>query len=476
MFHWARKIAASAFGYDAIQQNGKRKNAGSRIVREDAHIQGPRRDALQENASDLMRNFAILRWMVTTHVNHVAPHTFHARTPDEKLNSDIEALMDFDGRAENADVSGCFGREELFRLAELRRVVDGDTFLVKLSDGRMQGVQADLVQSPQDAKAEEQWINGVLVSQLGRPIAYGIRVRDGMSGTKADRRVSATDLIHYGFFDRFGADQVRGVSPIVTALNPMRDVYENFDYALAKSKVQQLFALALYREATEGAGEVMPNGDATVDEDGNPIDVPPTTGRYDIDFGKGPILLDLQPGDKAQFLESNQPSSEFQAFTQLVVQVALKALSIPYCLFSENFTNYSGSRIALLEYERACQAFRQSQIEMRRNYTVWKLRQWILEGRLLIPSGWTINDLRFEWVGAYGSPSIDPVKEVEAALASFASGIDTPQRWCRANGQDFYNNLTSLAEAKAKVESHGLSFNDTLNFGLRFNQNTQGTK
>jgi capsid protein len=478
LFNWARKAAAKAFGYDAIQNNGKRRNVGSRVVREDALITGPRRNALQENASDLTRNFAILNWMVNTHANHVAPHTFHARTSDEGLNNVIEALMEFDGRAENADVSGCFGREELFRLAEVRRLIDGDTFLVKLSDGRLQAIQADLIQNPEDAKPNEQWINGVLTSQLGRPLAYGVRVRDGLTGSKADRRVNATDMIQYGFFSRYAADQIRGISPIVTALNPLRDVYENFDYALAKAKVSQLFALAFYRDATEAPGCVDPVNDsaATTDGDGNPVDVPPTPGaQYRVDFGKGPAVLDLTPGDRAEFLESRTPSSEFQAFTQLVVQVALKALSIPYCLFSENFTNYSGSRIALLEYERACQAYRTAQVEMRRNYTIWKLKQWILEDRLRLPSGWTLNDVKFEWVASYGSTSIDPEKEIRAAILSMASGLDTPQRWCRSNGGDFYSNLEALAEAKAKVESLGLSFSDALNFGLKFT-NSQGKK
>ena len=34
----------------------------------------------------------------------------------------------------------------------------------------------------------------------------------------------------------------------------------------------------------------------------------------------------LDPGDKAEFLESKSPSTEFQAFSQVMVSVALKAL------------------------------------------------------------------------------------------------------------------------------------------------------
>ena len=59
------------------------------------------------------------------------------------------------------------------------------------------------------------------------------------------------------------------------------------------------------------------------------------------------------PGDRAEFLESKSPSTEFQAFSQVMVSVALKALDIPYSFYAENFTNYSGARQALLQYEQS---------------------------------------------------------------------------------------------------------------------------
>ena len=45
--------------------------------------------------------------------------------------------------------------------------------------------------------------------------------------------------------------------------------------------------------------------------------------RYSVEFGRGPIKLEMEPGDRAEFLESNQPSSEFQAFSELIIGVAL---------------------------------------------------------------------------------------------------------------------------------------------------------
>ena len=58
---------------------------------------------------------------------------------------------------------------------------------------------------------------------------------------------------HHGFFDRF--DQLRGISPLAPAVNTLRDCYEGYDYALAKMKVAQLFALAFYRQQADFEGE-----------------------------------------------------------------------------------------------------------------------------------------------------------------------------------------------------------------------------
>ncbi len=53
-------------------------------------------------------------------------------------------------------------------------------------------------------------------------------------------------------------------------------------------------------------------------------------------------VFDFDVGDKAEFLESQQPSDQFRAYTQLVSMMALKALDIPYSFYDESFTNYSG--------------------------------------------------------------------------------------------------------------------------------------
>ena len=443
----------SMFGYDALEPQGRRKKISRAVYREDYHTRGNKHRGLQASSADLVRNMSLAGWMVRRHLDYVAQFEFHGRNDDESINRQIEQLMLEDSRPSRADISGRFTREKLFRLAEARRVLDGDTLLVKLRDGRMQGIQADLVRDPNRIPQNEQWINGVLINGFGRPLAYGIHKRDGYSSTEFARRVNATNLIHYGFFDRYAADQVRGVSPLVSALNPLRDVYENFSFALAKAKVSQLFAMAFYRDSPDSVLPVEADPEqGTIDADGDSIEEP----RGFQAFVKSDTrYIDLNPGEKAEIIESKQPSTEFQNFTQLVLQVALKSLDIPFSFYDESHTNFFGSRAAWLHYERSCKDKRDDQIEMRRNYTQWKLQSWIAGGRLVLPTNMRQSDIAFEWVPR-GMPWWDPSKEINGHIAAIKAGLDTPQRICRATGTDYFDNVDAISKALAYAEQKGV--------------------
>lgn len=433
------------FGYDALENGGKRKQTGSAVYREDYYTKGNKHDRLQENAADLTRNLSLASWMVRRHLDYVSQFNFKAVTGSKELDDQIETLMDEASGRMQFDLAGKFGREKMFRLAEARRVLDGDTCLIKMQDGRMQGLQADLLANPPDTTQDSQWINGVQVSRYGRPQRFGVYARNGYTGTNFVREIQAKNVIHYGFFDRYAQDQVRGVSPLVAGLNPLRDVYENFTYALLKAKVSQLFALAFYRDAEEAplAIDDIPDGSGRADEDFDHVQAP----RGFQAFVKSDTrYVDMDAGEKVEVIESKTPSSEFQNFTQLVIQVAIKCLDIPYSFYDESHTNFFGSRAAWLHYERSCKDKRDDQIEMRTDYTRWKLAQWFVSGELTLPAGMLPSQVKFEWIPR-GMPWWDPSKEINGAVQSIQNGLDTPQRICRATGTDFYDNIDAIAQA-----------------------------
>ena len=101
-----------------------------------------------------------------------------------------------------------------------------------------------------------------------------------------------------GFWDRF--DQTRGISPLAAVVNTIMDLNESYDYALAKAKVAQLFALSITRDAQWGLGDDEEDGDSDPNES--------------ISFDRGAMVLDLDPGEEAKFLNAATPETATQDF------------------------------------------------------------------------------------------------------------------------------------------------------------------
>ena len=329
----------SLFGYDAVESTGRRRAVLGRRRSEDKELLPRQRIQLSSSTRDLRRNFAIAAWAVRKHLDYVSSFSFQADTGDDVLDDQIEQLMAWYGRPANCDAAGRASLSKITRLAEAHRTLDGDTFVNFLVDGRLQGIEGDRVIDPRD-KVEIadglHWEHGVLVNGNGRAVGFAVHSRVGSSGEglEFERVLAAFFCYQHGYYDRF--DQVRGITPMAPAINSLRDVYENFDYALAKAKVSQLFALAFYREASDDVG-------ITTETTETAADGSEQTG-YQVDFAKGPVKLDLEAGDRAEFLESHTPSSEFQSFTNVMIAVALKSLDIPFSFYDESHTNYSGQR------------------------------------------------------------------------------------------------------------------------------------
>lgn len=446
-------VGGAGSGYDALEPKGRRKSAPSAIVREDTLLKGGKRTRLQANANDINRNFSIAAWAIRRHLDYVASFSFHARTKDRGFNKELEELISRQSKKDRMDRGARFSREKLFRYAEIRRVIDNDVGLLLLQDRRTQAIEADLIRNPPKQLGPHEWVEGIQSDSAGKPLQYSISARSsGGAGYDHKRIVRAENFIHYGFFERAATDQKRGVSPLVASLNNYRDLYEEIEYALLKSKTQQLLILAMMRE--KDASPLDPpgvGGDDEVDE----VELQPRK----IDLTNGPAVVDLDENEKIDVVESKNPSNEFQNFTRLVTMIALKALDIPYSFFDEAHTNWSGQRTAWLHYERATSVGREDQIEMRCSWTTFQLARAIIDGDFLLPSGMTVEDVAYEWVPR-GMPWWKPSEEIVGDLKAIASGLDSPISITKSRGTgDIYRNIDDLSDVLAYARDRGVTLN-----------------
>ncbi len=438
----AASVAASQFGYDAIDGR-HRKQAKVESGAEDVILKPADRTKLVANSRDLARNASIFGWCIRKHLDYVSTFDFHSRTGDKGLDDHIEALMEDWSRPTACDVASRHTLAKMLRLGEARRTVDGDMGFIKLGSGELQAIEGDRVRDvtsrgafvPGEPTDGAKWIHGVKCDSSGRALAYAVHKRTGMNSYEFERTIPASRMAWFGYYDRF--DQVRGVSPIASAINEFRDTYSMLELARLKAKVTQFFALALFRDASLAAGEMGKQFDA----DGN-VD----RSTSEVDLGAGPALLDLKPGAKAEFLESKHPSTEFQAFIHVSIAIGLKALDMPYSFYDESFTNFFGSRAAWLHYQRSCLDKWADAIELRRKITLWRYTLWTLDNTITLKKSQTIRDLRFEWIPR-GMPWWDPSKEINGVVQEIKAGLNNPINACRERGTDYFDNIDQTAKA-----------------------------
>lgn len=445
--------ATAQSAYDALNPKGKRRAPSAVTMTEDRHLPDSSRRQLIGGVRNLQRNSSLLQWMVNQHLNYVVSATFQSTTGDKVFDREAEALMATETRADKFDYRRMLDGEMVFRLAESHAVLDGDVALLMLDQdtGRVQGIEGDRIRSPNmgtqtDAK---DWFNGVRTA-AGVPVAYAIHQRTGgWSALQFEREVPVDNCHLHAYYGRF--DQYRGVSPVASAYNQLQDVYEAESLSLVKTKIQGLFSMVINR----GEGSQLGTLTGETDVDGNPI-----RSAYQVDFGGGPVVMDMDPGDDAKFLESGSPAQSLQEFWQFVTAIAMCSLDLPYALFDSSSGNFFGNKTAWLGYDRSCEIKRRRCGAMRDKCTEHKYRCLIRNKTLTLPRvagrRLTVADKPWAWVPRK-MPWWRPLEEVTAELKAIGAGLSNPYHACmEADQGDFEENVDLIAKAMKYAADAGV--------------------
>jgi capsid protein len=451
-------LAGGHPGYEAAEDNGRRRPVVARSLSEDRVLKRNQRHRLAATTRDVARNFAVACWAVNKHLDYVSRFRFRGTGPNEAFNRQLEKLVEDLGRPGRFDLAGRHSLRSAIRLLESHAVLDGDGYWAKYGAGRSRGrvelVEGDRVRDEgaadrQDTK-ETQWLNGVEVERAtGRAIRVAIANRTD-SGFEAGRVVPSKFLIHRAYFARY--DQVRGVSPIAAAITTLKDVDESFDFARAKLKLGQMLGLVTKRSAEGPLADYVASQEiAKRSEEDQHGDT-----QYEVDLSGGMFALDMERGDDVELLESKTPATEVVNFLKLQIHVALRALDIPYSFFDESFTNFYGQRGSFLSYLQSAQVKREANIEALDAWTRWRLALAVADGELELPEGWTFDQIEWLWLPV-GQPWWDPAKEITASLLEIGAGLNSPQEVCHSLGRDFERNVDATAAAMKYAADKGVT-------------------
>lgn len=438
-----RAANAIGGGYDAADSSTRRKQVSTVLSSEDKAQNPNERRRLLASARDARRNFSAVAWAVRKHVDFVSTMSFRACDPDDEFNERLEAFVAKATKPENFDIAGRYSLDDFARLIESSRTVDGDVFILKHNSGHVQAIEGDRIRDPEGGRARmvrDQFTHGIRVNRFGRALEYAVHDRnDGRYEFRTT--LNSNFFWHIGYFDRF--DQYRGVSPLASGLNQFRDVYEGIGYALAKAKVAQMFALVFMRDAEESLGDV------TSGDDGD------DKSEYAVDFGKGPLALDLDAGDDAKILTADTPGDSFVEFHDNVLATALKCLDIPFSFYNESFTNFYGSRGGMIHYVESCRSKRRAHVDFRDSWLRWRLAHAIREGEFDM-GGRSLDDIKCMWVPP-AIPLWDITKEGKGLGMMAAMGAMDLERIATEYGHgDIRTIIRSNAAIKKFAEEQGL--------------------
>lgn len=397
------------FSYDATETTNRRRAPKTIVKSEDEHLQPWQRKTLVATTRDSRRNFTVFRWALNKHLDFVVRHNFRSRSNDRDFDKRLEKFVRKISKKGAFDVTGRHPLRRALRIFEAGRVVDGDALAVKIAGGFQQFLEGDRIRDPDltNRAPGERWEHGLRISSFGSVDRFCIHSRTRGGGFKFERKIDASRAFFFGYFDR--SDQYRGISPMASAVNMLVALYQGLDFASAKMLISQLIAFAIYRRADTLFGG------GVYDEDGQPA----VGTQYKVDFSKGPNFLDMDPGDKAEFLESKSPAMETANFWETLTSITLKALDIPFSFYSEDFTNFFGSRAALNLYLKSTDDKKEDVREYLDDWTAWRLGLAQANGEFDFPVGWDPSLELWDWVPS-GFPWWNPVQEITAAEKALA--------------------------------------------------------
>jgi len=430
-------------GYNALKSGNRKPLRNTTGVSEFSLPESSRKKAIA-NTRDLRRNFSVAAWGIRKHLDYVSEFNFKCNSEDEQLRNHVNGLVKKWSQRGNFDQSGRFTLKKAVRLLESSRFVDGDIFGYKLNNGRMQFIEADRVKNlskPSEKMPKHKtWLQGLLINNKKQSIE---KIRVGQRVGQQIKFLADVDyrnIIPLSYVERF--DQWRGISPLLSGMQIFQDQAEASEYALAKLKISQLLGVAFHREGNDPIGSLT-NGGQSLSDIVDPEDI--TEDGYAVDLGQGTFQIDLDPGDKVDLLESQNPSTQAQDYMSAMIDMALKTLDFPVSFYDGSKTNFAGQRGDNISYEKSTESKKEDLREWLNHWFNWKIKLEILNGDTYLAQNREL--ITHEWVSS-GFQWWDTSKQAIGASYMMAMNLTSPQRECKKMGLDLEEMIKENAEAR----------------------------
>lgn len=276
-------------------------------------------------------------------------------------------------------------------------------------------------------------VEGVELDDDGAPVAYHVRRFHPGTARRANTETVRVPLIGAAsgtrqavhVYDRLRPGQTRGVPLLAPVMEPLRVLGEYSDAELMAAVVSAFFTVFVTSEDGAGLGNMAPTAETGTAEAGR------DAATHKLGHG---AIVDLAPGERVETANPGRPNAEFAPFEMAMVRRIGMALGVPYEVLVGHYqASYSASRAALLDAWRMWRQ-RRAWLAARFHTPVWRafVTEAVASGRIAAPGFFDDALVRHAWCGVEwigdAPPQIDPVKEVDAAVARIDGHLSTIER------------------------------------------------
>jgi lambda family phage portal protein len=311
------------------------------------------------------------------------------------------------------------------------------------------GVELDNFNGPLEAY----WISRF------HPLDYGIMPQ--VTEQKWDRIPAFTDdyltrnaLLHYNI-ER--PQQRRGVPPLAVCFELAKGMQRFVNEKIAKEVIANFFSVFVKSP--------MPTDDIFRQMDMEEVKQFYKIFPYDITMSPGGAIFG-KPGDSIEMIKSEADGTDYKVFTEANHMIICAAIQTPFAIVMKKFdASYSASRAEIEEfYNKTVRVERQLHIDqvdqpIYEAFIGELVLQKVLRFKKYFKDYETRKALsRCLWAGV-GIGSIDPLKDIQAAMLRVQLGVSTVQREAMLlNGTAWEDNVIQLALEKKAFEAVDLTY------------------
>lgn len=427
------------------------------------------RDTVRARARDLERNSDMMNSVISAYTRNVISrgYTLQAMTEDnDDLKKQIETAWKRWCKKENCDITKTQSLNQMLRMAERRKKVDGGILFIKCftKDGlvpfKLQAVEVDELDIThlQPKEKGNRVIGGIEVNNVSQPVGYWFRqiANDGYTYLEP-KYVPAKNVIT--FWSKRRPSQIREMCDVAPTVTRIRDTNEFMTAVSVKERIAACLAVFIKKivPTTTGIGRNNVPQTPIVNYDGKTI-------------APG-MIKELNAGDEIQVVNPSGQSTDAAQFIKLQQRLIGAGQGLSYEATSRDMSesNYASARQGIIEDGETYTEDTELIIELLDEIYESFVISGVLCGLFKIPDFWEKKGdyLEHQWFKA-AKPWIDPSKEANANKIALQTCQKTFKEICAENGKDWRSQLSDTFEVLEYAKAHGYEMG-----GVIFGQNQQ---